>query len=73
MKNGCPYIALKWQLKENINFHEHTNRLVLRMAFFFLCFMFASFAFKEEEEDKRFAFLDIGCEFASLFVLFYFP
>jgi hypothetical protein len=35
--------------------------------------MFTGFAFKEEEEGKRSAFLDIGCELASLFVLFYFP
>jgi hypothetical protein len=53
MKKVCPYIALKWQLKENINFHEHTNNLVFKMASnFFLCFMFVGFAFKEEEEGK---------------------
>jgi hypothetical protein len=33
MKKGCPNIALKWQLKENSNFHEHTNRSVFRMTF----------------------------------------
>jgi hypothetical protein len=33
--------------------------------------MFASFALKEREEGGRYASLDLGCELASSFVLFY--
>jgi hypothetical protein len=38
VKKGCPCIAIKRQLMENSNFHEHINHMVLRMACsFVLC------------------------------------
>jgi hypothetical protein len=48
---------------------------MLKMAsnFYFFCFMFVGFAFKDEEDGKQSTFLDIGCELASLFVLFCSP